>query len=87
MVSSRFHTMWPSLYHSLECEEFHAERKRRSFLNACLKTVGILYGIAPLGIVLEMLNQDMGSSWTEDRIKRSDCLYPIRIAFLCHRGG
>ena len=68
-----------SLYHSLECEEFHAERKRRSFLNACLKTVGILYGIAPLGIVLEMLNQDMGSSWTEAELRDQIACIPSEL--------
>ncbi len=57
-------------YQSISSEEFHARRKRMNFLLACLRVSGALYGIAPVNIVLKMVNQHPELVMTKEELER-----------------
>ncbi len=45
------------MYRQIVDEEFHTRRQEISFVLACLRTAGMLYGIAPVELLLRMVNQ------------------------------
>ncbi len=45
------------VYQAISSTEFHEKRRTYSFVLACMRTAGILYGIAPIEILLKMINQ------------------------------
>lgn len=56
-------------YRQIASEAFHQKRRRVSFLLACLRTSGFLHGIAPIEIVLKMVNQDCEPAMTVDEFQ------------------
>lgn len=57
------------IYRELATEAFHEKRQRISFLLACLRTSGFLHGIAPISVVLKMVNQVCRPAMTADELK------------------
>lgn len=57
------------VYREIETEEFHKKRQRISFLLACLRTSGFLHGIAPISVILTMVNQVCRPEMTAEEVK------------------
>ncbi len=45
------------VYQAIANAQFHEKRRTYSYVLACMRTAGILYGIAPIDILLQMINQ------------------------------
>ena len=58
------------LYLSINSPEFHERRKKMNYLLACLRVSGVLYGITPIRIFLNMLNQCPGFVVTKEELVR-----------------
>lgn len=58
-----------AVYQLIDKEAFHQKRRRVSFLLACLRTSGFLHGIAPIEIVLKMINQNCKPAMTVDEFR------------------
>lgn len=68
------------MYRSFANEEFHEKRKRISLLLTCLELSGVLHGVAPVEIILKMVNQHPDVNMTEEELKAlADCI-PADVA-------
>lgn len=56
-------------YQSITSDAFHVRRKEVNFLLACLRVSGALYGIAPLNIILKMVNQHPELNMTKEELE------------------
>lgn len=54
----------------MQSEEFHSKRQIVSFVLGCLRVAGVLYGIAPIDIILKMINQNQRINVTADELKK-----------------
>ncbi len=52
-------------YDSIKGEEFHKKRKNLSFLLCCVRAAGLLYGIMPVGVLMDMLKTNPEVHLTE----------------------
>ncbi len=57
-------------YQQLQGIQFHAERKKISYMLSCLRTAGLLYGIAPLNVIHKMLKINPEADMTAEEVRR-----------------
>lgn len=58
-----------SAYRSLDSGQFRERRKRTSFFLKCLRIVGGIYGVIPVDVFLDMVNQHTKQKMTEEELR------------------
>ena len=58
------------LYQTITNKEFHAKRQVYSYVLACLRTAGVLYGVVPADILLKVINQHSQICVTDEELKQ-----------------
>lgn len=56
-------------YGLLPKEQFEQKRKRKSYLLSCVRAAGLLYGITPIKVILDMMKTDSEINITEHEVK------------------
>lgn len=56
-------------YAKINTPEFHEKRKRNSYLLCCLRAAGLIYGITPMSVMMDMLKTNSDICFTETQIK------------------
>lgn len=67
------------LYQAMKTQEFEEERKKKSYLYSCLKAISSLYAIAPMSVLLQLIEKNKKINMSESEIIAA--IYSIPVEY------